>query len=222
MLLERPADVAIPTPVQDLVAEANHRIANTLLLISSLLRQQSAELGDDTRLITVASAREVLARTSGRIDAAGRLHRMLCAEGTHGGIEIGGYLHQLVSELVRSLSSREKLSLRSVCEMGARLAPERALRLGLLVNEWVVNAIKHAHPAKVAGHIDLRCQGIAGLLIVEVTDDGVGFPDDFDPDDDRYTGLRLVRALAQQIGAKLEFSSGSLGLACRATLRIDD
>jgi two-component sensor histidine kinase len=77
----------------------------------------------------------------------------------------------------------------------------------------VTNAIKYAHPAGVAGQIRLACRRRSnGHLTIEISDDGVGLPEGLDPMQQGHLGFRLVRSLAKQLGAAIEFRSDSLGL----------
>jgi PAS domain S-box-containing protein len=89
----------------------------------------------------------------------------------------------------------------------------------LIVSEAVTNAIRYAHPTGIAGRITVTCSLVseAGVTI-EVTDDGVGLPEGFDPATDGGTGFRVMRALSQRLGAALAFESTSLGL--RVSLRV--
>jgi PAS domain S-box-containing protein len=94
-----------------------------------------------------------------------------------------------------------------------------ASSLALIVSESVNNAIKHAHPSGVPGEIGVDCRrDAANALLVEVTDDGVGLPEGFDPTSDGGFGFRVMRAQSEQLGATLTFESNSLGL--RIQLRV--
>ena len=90
--------------------------------------------------------------------------------------------------------------------------------MGLIVTELVTNAVKYAHPAGAPGRVEVRCRRACDDSVeVSVADDGVGFPEDFDPVSDGGLGLRVVRSLARQLGADLAFESGPLGLTVRVT-----
>ena len=105
---------------------------------------------------------------------------------------MGSYLHQIASELIATLSQPGTVVLHFVCELGCRVAPERALYLGLIVIELVTNSLKYAHPTGVNGAIAIRCWRTVDSVVIEVSDDGVGFPEGFDPASSR-SGLRIVK-----------------------------
>jgi PAS domain S-box-containing protein len=91
---------------------------------------------------------------------------------------------------------------------------DAAAMIGLIVDEAVTNAIKYAHPTGVPGKIAVACQeDHNGRITIEVTDDGVGLPENFDPKSDGGVGFRMMRALSERLEAALTFESSSLGLA---------
>ena len=90
---------------------------------------------------------------------------------------------------------------------------DQAAVIGLIVGEAVTNAIKYSHPTGVPGKITLQCQqDDRGWITIDVTDDGVGFPEGFDPKSDGNVGFRMMRALSERLEAVLAFESSSLGL----------
>jgi two-component sensor histidine kinase len=210
MFIEQSSHAVENVPVRDRVAEANHRIANSLSAIAALVQHRLVGLRSD-HAIAASEVRQILAEVRARVDAVARLHRILSDAGDDVPVDIGGYLQQIASELVSSLSSKDSVTLHFVCELGCRVAPDRALYLGLIVVELVTNALKYAHPAGVHGEIAIRCYRGVDAIVVDVSDDGVGFPEGFDPDGDSSSGLRLIRSLAEQIGGRVSFESNSLG-----------
>ena len=215
MFMEQTADVALPAHQQDLISEANHRIANNLNLVTALVRQRMASLAGNGRdAYTREEVRDILGEITGRIDAVGRLHRMLSGADSGAPLDVGAYLQQVVSEVVTSMAKKDSIVLHFACELGCRVAPERAMSLGLIATELVVNSVKHAHPAGIQGHIEVQCRRAQHAVVVSISDDGVGLPEGFDSLSRTHSGMRLVKALAEQIGAKLDFDSGSLGLRC--------
>ena len=91
-----------------------------------------------------------------------------------------------------------------------------ALHAGLITAELLTNATKFAHPTGLPVKVHLRCDtNLYGSFLVEVTDDGVGFPENFNPAIDGGLGFQLMRALASGIGAELQFEHDSLGVRAR-------
>lgn len=215
MFLESSMQTDTSPPERGRLAEANHRIANNLAAIAGLVRRRSASLAGAESL-SAAEVRAVLAETTARVEAVARLHRILSDSRSDAPVELSAYLHQLATELVASLAERDTVTLHFVGEVGCRLAADRALYLGLIVIELVMNALKYAHPTGVAGKISIRCHRIVGAVVVEIADDGVGLPEGLDPFDSNTSGLGLVRSLARQIGGEVAFDSTSLG--CRTTI----
>jgi two-component sensor histidine kinase len=214
MLLEQAADG--PGPIRDLVAEANHRIANSLAAVSALVHQKASAVADHVDPIKPAHVRRILFEVRARVDAVARLHRALSDAPADTPIDMGAYLHPIATSLIATLADKDKVTLHFACELGCRAAPERALHMGQIVVELVTNALKYAHPTGVHGHVDILCRRDPGGVLIEVSDDGVGFPEGFDPEGTGGSGLRLVQALARQIGGIVAFHSDGLGL--RASL----
>lgn len=94
--------------------------------------------------------------------------------------------------------------------------PRDALHAGLITAELLTNASKYAHPTGLPVKVNIRCETKCdGSLAVEVTDDGIGFPENFDPLTDGGLGFQLMRALANGLGAELQFEHSSLGVCAR-------
>jgi two-component sensor histidine kinase len=184
-----------------LYAESNHRIANNLTIVAGFLEQQSRNF-----------ERVMLGEASIRVAAAGELHRLLSAnhEGT---VELGAYLTKIVNHAVEALSQPGEVELEldvSDCTLGADLA----FKIGMVVGELTVNAVKYAHPAhQIVTRLEIGCKAQDdGSTLIWVADDGIGLPEGFDPEADGGMGMRTIRAIAQQAGADLTFNDTGLGL----------
>jgi PAS domain S-box-containing protein len=95
---------------------------------------------------------------------------------------------------------------------GCDMHVETATLISLIVEEAVVNAVRYAHPSGVAGIVKVACQrDSAGTLSIDVIDDGVGLPENFDPWKDGGSGFQIIRVLTARLGANLTFDSTSLG-----------
>jgi two-component sensor histidine kinase len=192
--------------------EAHHRIANDLAVIAGMARLQAQSVGGAARVFTGREVAAILNDTAGRIEAVARLHRLLCY--SMDGRIAAEFLNAVCADAA-SFAGVNGAKVTCSVSMAAEPGPERLRSLGLLVHELVVNALKHAHPAGLAPCIEVQCnQDAHGALALDVRDDGVGFPEDFDPHVDGGFGFRMMRQLAKQLDALLAFESTPLGLIC--------
>ena len=195
----------------DAAREANHRIANVLTLLSSSVRLQATNAARKTEL-TGSEVRLLLAKIAAQIEAAGQLHKWLC-NGTAGKeMGLNEYLHKLCAGLEPFASFVGPAELICQVKGNATLRPDQVVPLALVICEMISNSIKHAHPAGAPGVISVYGSGEESFTMVEIADDGVGFPENFDPKTGGGLGLQLVRSVAKQLGATLVFDSDSLGL----------
>jgi two-component sensor histidine kinase len=202
----------------DLAAQADDRIANNLSLIASLARMRAAEACNEPLKMDSGRVRLILEEFASWLDAAARLHRLLANGKGARSVGIASYLGAIATGIVSSLPDAREIDLEIGPDSGHRVSLDVALALGLIVSELVTNAVKYAHPAKISGKIRLECEaGANGGVRIEVSDDGVGLPDCFDGAKSGEFGLRMVRLLAERIGATIEFKSDELGL--RVALR---
>lgn len=201
----------------DLNREANHRIANNLSAIAGLVRLHAAEVASRRAdLFSGADVRSMLDEIGSRIETVGRLHRLLSDAPPGEEINLAVHLTETAEALVSSLSRGDLISLSCDGVENCYIDPDQAAPVALIVNELVTNAIKHSHPAGAPGNIMVRCGvGLGGSLYVEVEDDGVGLPEDFDPRTDGSLGFQVVRGLADQLGARLVFDGDGIGLRVR-------
>lgn len=206
------------SPPRDAAAEANHRIANSLAMVASLIQIHARDIAAETGAMERAEVCTLLEEIGHRVDTVGRLHRLLAHLDSGTDIDLSNYLREISEAVVSSLSIAGGGQLAFEGAAGCRIATERALPLGLMVSELVTNAVKYAHPTSVAGTILVACWRRNGKIVVQIVDDGVGLPDGFDPAHTDSLGLRLARSLAAQLGATLAFSNTGTGLSVEVAL----
>jgi two-component sensor histidine kinase len=161
----------------------------------------------------------VLEEFAGRLETLGKLHRLLASTANGPTIDIAEYLADIAQGLVSSLTVKGQITLDCEFPVTCVLPVEQAATLGLLIGELIANAVKYAHPAGVAGAIKLETSKRDDATIaIEVSDDGVGLPDDIDPLQSQSIGFRTTRMLTKQIGASISFDNYGLGLSCRLEL----
>lgn len=190
-----------------LTQEFEHRLVNGLQLIVSLLSLQS-------RTAPTPEASSQLLIAAGRVAALGRVHRRLHLLDHQDHVEFGRYLQHLCEDL-SGLLSQDGTGHAIVVEAGnAEIPTALAIPLGFLVNELITNAAKHAK-----GHIIVRFEATApAQYSLAVSDDGPGLPAGFAPADSKGLGMKILRALTQQINGALHISSGDNGRGTRFTV----
>jgi two-component sensor histidine kinase len=198
-----------------LAAGPDRRIADNLSIVAGLIQDPAASLHSRCGTLDRKEVHTILAELGGRVDAVARLHRLLAEHPVEPAVSLGEYLHDITDAIVAALSDDRDIRLRFACDPHCFVPPERALSLGFIVVELVTNAVKYSHPTGVAGEISVACQQRSdGTIIVEVSDDGVGLPEGMDPMTIASLGLRMVRSLAAQLGARVGFRHDALGLSC--------
>jgi two-component sensor histidine kinase len=198
-----------------IAAEQDHRIANHLGIIASLLRVEASRLPDG-RGILPEDVRALLKGTAAKIEGIGRLYRLLSLASGADQVDLAAYIHDLVDVATSSLTMPNQVSVTVEACSGISVSSGDAAAIGLFVEEAITNSLKYAHPTGVMGEIIVDCQiNGPGGFVIEVADDGVGFPEGFDPHTNNSFGVRLMRSLATQIGAEIEFIAEGTGLSIR-------
>ncbi|MBE2993990.1 response regulator [Sphingomonas sp. CFBP 13603] len=195
--------------LEALLGEVNHRVANSLQLVSAMVRLQATALTDP-------SAREALEDTQRRIQAIAQVHRRLYTSNDVESVDMQEYLGALVDELAETWSTEALPRALSLAAEPIRLPTDRAVSLGVIVTELVTNACKYAYPNS-GGEVRVALRRIDDdVFLLAVEDDGCGIPEDAVP---RGTGLgtKLIRAMAQSLQTIVEYDPTHTGV--RATLR---
>jgi two-component sensor histidine kinase len=186
-----------------LLKETHHRVKNNLQIISSLLNLQAESLADP-------QVRERFLESQRRIRAMALVHEQLYQSTDLAHIEAARYVQLLVNYLMRAFQSatpavRVRFAIDKIV-----LDIDRAIPLGLIINELVSNSLKHAFPNNQAGEIWVALHSDAsGILTLTVGDTGIGMPPDLDVMQVDSLGLELVRALAQQLHGDLRWERGT-------------
>src|ERR1700722_13889610 len=180
----------VDTSALDVVAEANHRIANHLAMIAGLMRSQGARIFERQQTMTGREVRLTLEEFATRLETVARVHRMLSQSDEGDPVDVDSYLRSIAERMLSSLSLAGEMKLRSNLRTSCVLSSEKAITLGLLVGELVTNAVKYAHPAGVAGIISVEASMTRDGILINVSDHGVGLPDCLDPPEGGGNELR--------------------------------
>jgi two-component sensor histidine kinase len=179
---------------QILLKEVNHRVKNSLQVVSSMLNLQANTVGDP-------ALSERLMEASTRILAVGRAYNRLAYNADYENIDLVGYLREIVEDLEAAVAPCE-IQLDTPKEI--QFAADRAILVALIVNELILNAAKHAYADSQEGVIHLRLVSSDDKAVsISVSDDGIGLPADFDPALSKRLGTRIALGLAGQLGAEL-------------------
>jgi two-component sensor histidine kinase len=179
---------------QILLKEVNHRVKNSLQVVSSMLHLQ-ANAADDPALS------EQLMEASSRISAVGRAYDRLAFTADYENIDLVSYLREVIEDLGTTIAPC-KIQLDVPEEI--QFAADRAILMGLIINELVSNAGKYAYPEGLGGAIRIRLVLVErNAVLVSISDEGIGLPGDFNPATSKRLGTRLVNAMAVQLGAEL-------------------
>jgi two-component sensor histidine kinase/CheY-like chemotaxis protein len=197
--------------LEAMLREVNHRVANSLQLVSAFVQMQAGMLND-------SGAREALEDTQRRIAAIMQVHRKLYTSDDVEAVDMTGYLSTLLRELEETWSAPESPRRLSLIADPVRLQTDRAVSVGVIVNELVTNACKYAYPADREGEIrvSLRQDGPESLLLA-VEDDGVGIQAE-QPAKGTGLGGRIVGAMATSLKSQLRYEHAGPGV--RVSLRI--
>ncbi len=193
-----------------LLAEVNHRVANSLSLVSSLVRMQASAVKD-------GGARAALAETQARITAIGNLHRSLYTSDDVRTVDLSSYLHSLVSELGQSMSSAGRTPTIRLEAEPIMIKTDKAVSIGMIVTELVTNAIKYAYPEET-GEIRVSLQrDSAGNTVLVVADDGIGWSG-HGAATGTGLGSKIIGAMAKSLSTAIEYVQTVQGT--RALVRI--
>jgi PAS domain S-box-containing protein len=195
-----------------LLREIHHRVKNNMQVILSLLRLESAHMRDDRD-------RDLFRESRNRIKAMVLIHEKLYHSPDLAEVDFDDYIRNLASSLYRSLevdSNRVRVAIEA---QGVMLAVDTAIPCGLLINELLVNALRHAFPDGRAGvvRIALRALGANRYELI-FSDDGAGFPQSVHFENAQTLGLQLVGLLADtQLRGKVELLPAARGTTFRVT-----
>ncbi|HEY3840095.1 MAG TPA: PAS domain S-box protein [Bryobacteraceae bacterium] len=195
-----------------LLKEIHHRVKNNLAVISSLFYLQSTQTTDPGII-------RILQESQDRVRSLALVHEALYRSDNLAEVDFGDYAGTLALTLIRSyqLSNSRVRFLNEVEPVN--LTIEKAVPCGLILNELLSNALKHAFPDERQGVIRLTIRNQAdGTCLVRVADDGVGIPPSTDLDRLQSLGLRLVSSLTTQLDGKFELIPGSPGTTAQLIL----
>jgi PAS domain S-box-containing protein len=175
-----------------LMKELQHRVKNSLILVSGLLGLELANLSD-------ARAKEIFINTQSRILSMMSIYEQLYSSSEVDHVDLRFYIKNLSDLLLKTYVKGTGNILFKTRLDEIKLDTKRALPLGLILNELITNSLKHAYPSGGKGEIRIDLKKTDHHITLDVADDGVGWPKGIDPESANSMGLNMVRMLAKQI-----------------------
>lgn len=195
-----------------LLREVNHRVANSLQLVASLVHMQTSALTDEP---SIAALRD----TQARIGAIMQVHRRLYTSEDVEQVDIGEYLRGLVDELGQSLSTDGRRPILLEAE-SIKLSTDKAVALGVVVAELITNACKYAYAEDAHGEVRVRFVSTAeGGAELSVEDDGVGVPEAGLKAKGTGLGQTVIAAMGRSLGSAVAFDP-AYARGARAVMRL--
>ena len=186
-----------------LVKEIHHRVKNNLQFISSLLSLQSRHLVDKNAISALQESRN-------RVNSMSLLHHNLYQKNQLTNVNMKVYLEQLVTSNLQSYNvENNKLQVQLGID-AILLDVDKAISIGLIINELINNVFKHAFPNKANGIVSIGFEQLDKNYLIEVKDNGKGMKHPAENEDNTSTfGLKLIKLLIKKLNAKWKLSGQS-------------
>ncbi len=185
-----------------LLQEVQHRVANSLQIIASVLLQSARNVQSEDVKVHLQDAHH-------RVMSIAAVQRQLAASSI-GQVELRPYFTQLCESLSASMIRDHSQVSLDVTADGSKVDPDTSVSLGLVVTELVINALKHAFPGQRSGKILVGYLSNGPDWTLSVSDNGVGMPDDTAPAK-AGLGTSIVEALARQLNAEVQVTGAAPG-----------
>ena len=185
-----------------LLREMQHRVANSLQIVASILSLTA-------RTVKSKNARLHLLDAYNRVISVAAVQRQLLVSRHAGMVQIDDYLSELSERLATSLTEKVRLSV--VVDGTAKIESNRAVAIGLIMTELIINAIKHAFPPQRRGEIIAAYHTMGSGWCLSVSDNGVGLSNPAINAGQSGYDTRIVEALAKELDARVLLKSSSKG-----------
>jgi len=182
-----------------LVKEIHHRVKNNLHTVICLLESQAAYLDND--------ALKAIETSQHRIYAMSLIHQKLYQSDDIKVIDINAYITEFIQYLADGLGAPKNIKLTLNID-AIKLGPAQAIPVGLIINEAVTNAIKHAFPGNRKGEVHISLKALENYIILSVSDDGIGFNIE-NNGETKSLGLELIKGLSKDLRGSISFETNN-------------
>lgn len=192
-----------------LLSEIHHRVKNNLAIISGLLELNLFQ-------VEGISTTDFIRSSQLRIKSMAKIHEKLYQSGTFTHVSFKDYIQELIETIQNTMKTGCDPEIKTKIE-DINLNINYAIPCGLILNELITNAWKHAFPNQEPGTIKISFYRKDSRIHLCVKDDGVGLPEDINNDVVEGLGLRLIKILSKQIEAELSIGNSKDGFSCKLT-----
>ena len=187
---------------QVLLKEMNHRVKNSLMIVSSMLQLQASDVGEPALTRHLEEAAQ-------RVSAVAKAHDQLFAGSDVERMDLGKYVEAICKDLDASVAH---CVIRTEAQQNIEVATDRAISVALIVNELITNAAKYAYKDLSDGKIWITVAGAGSdKLSISVRDEGAGLPAGFDLNRPKGLGMRIIAAFVKQLGGTLAIHARNPG-----------
>lgn len=180
-----------------LIVEIHHRIKNNLQIVSALIENELPGIKDD-------HAKEVMSSMFLRIRSMARLHDLLCQKNLSNEVDLAVYLTQLSEKIEETMNNMNVEASIHFQTRKVTIKSEQALLCGLILNELLLNSYKHAFTNKgEKGNINISLSSEKDQVLLKVSDDGTGLPDEVDFSKKESIGLWIVDVMLKKLGGEI-------------------
>lgn len=182
-----------------LLKEIHHRVKNNLQIISSILNLQTSFVTDENTL-------GILLESRNRIRSMAIIHETLYKSEVFSSLDFGSYIEDLCNNLISSYQITGRVELEAEIHP-VHMILDQAIPCGLLINEIITNSLKYAWKGNEEGVIHVRLDQKEKTVELEVSDNGIGLPDNFANMNSETLGLQLIATLTEQLDGQLEVNT---------------
>lgn len=193
-----------------LLQEIHHRVKNNLALISSILKLQVEEVDN-------AEIQKSLNDARNRIFSISKIHEVLYQDENLSKIAFADYIEELMDAIDESIKPAHTLINHKLDLDQIPLPINKAIPAGLLINELVTNAYEHAFKGRKSGIITICLNKQGDRIQLQIKDDGVGLPNNFEAEQGKSLGWTLIQTLTTQLKGDLEVESNQTGTQVEVT-----
>ncbi len=197
-----------------LMKEIHHRVKNNLQIVASLINLQSNRITDP-------EAKAACASLKNRIKSITLVHQRIYQSSNFTRVELGQYVRELSALVAASVAERSSPVSVEVPEDTLMVDPDSCIDIGLLLNELIVNAVKHGRTVSGSGKVTIRMEHVDEIVRITVRDEGPGFSPGAQERSDSL-GIKIIQATAMKYGAAVTFENvpGALVTVTFPTARI--